>query len=106
MLTTWVPLYAHVAFGQILPIKYSRYRHSYFITVRNIPDHEFLTVVLVYMLHPLVNDNGIQIGAGQHVLITHTVVFVAHFFALVQASKREQTTWGAQNDVLIEVSKL
>jgi len=55
------------------------------------------------MLQELVNANGIQTGAEQQVLITHTDVFVAHFFAVVHGSNNEQTTCGAHIDVLSDV---
>jgi hypothetical protein len=60
-------------------------------------------LLFIYILQELVSDNGIQTGAEQQVLITHTDVFVAHFLVIVHGSNKEQTTCGAHNVVLIDV---
>ena len=58
----------------------------------------------VYILHAAVNDNGIQIGAVQQVLITQTEVLLVQVLVLVHASNNEQTTCGPHKDVLRDVS--
>ncbi len=68
-----------------------------------LPGDGLLLVVFVYILQEVVNANGIQIGAVQQVLTTHTDVFVAHLLALVHGSNKEQATCGAHNVVLIDV---
>ena len=73
--------------------------------VKNLPpDAEGLLLLGAYILQEVVNDNGIQIGTVQHVLITQTDVFVVHLFRLLHGSNKEQITCGAHTDVLMDVS--
>jgi hypothetical protein len=58
----------------------------------------------VYKLHALLNANGIQIGAGQHVFMMHTDLFVAHCFELLHKSNNEQTICVAQIETFFAVS--
>lgn len=53
--------------------------------------------------HTLDNDNGIHTGTEQQLLITQTLLFVAHLVPLIHASKIKQETCGAQIVVLIVV---
>jgi len=81
--------------------------NSFLKVSKNLLDHEgALVLLLVYILQEPVNDNGIQIGAAQQVLITHTELFVAHLFKGEHGSNNEQITSGAHIDVLRDVSKL
>jgi hypothetical protein len=53
-----------------------------------------LLVVVVTLLvdeHVLPNARGIQMGTKQQLFRTHTDVFDAHAFVLVQASNNEQS---------------
>ena len=72
--------------------------------LRDLPDHVSLVLFGVYILHEAVNANGIQIGVAQQVLITQTELLLVQVLAVVHGSNREQTTCGAHNDVLMDVS--